>query len=416
MSTKLDYIMHMFRRLQDGNSDISCLVTGDKGTGKSNTILYMIMKYLDMYSFVCPHCGAEFYKNIYDIEWDDNNNPKFFKPKNTSEIHIRCPIEKKLNMTTKKLEPIRGCGKTFPLSQRRKIKFDANKFIAYDNQDVLDKMFDMPQYAPIGLDEAYNVLAGANHNKSEVKYLKEKINVIRPKRHIIFYAIPEITWLDSKVREGFANFWIRMIDRGECVLFEKDKGESIDKWHLKELNKSMGVVRFFSSPTKILRSLKKTATYFDNFSVPAVPESIYTEYEYYRNAKNIQRELEEMEVSDKDNAKIVAWNLLNRWDRIRLAIDKSKSGKCTYKILTDEIMVNPVTRKSLATEPTIRNWVQGVNKYVKSQGKEIAEFAEEAEAKDGDSEVEDSGPKLEIIGEDTTPVKVVDIDAEVIEL
>jgi hypothetical protein len=415
MGNKLDYILHTFRRLQENNYDVSILLTGVKGAGKSNTSIFMTLKYLDMFSFVCPHCGAEFYKNIYDMKLDGNGEPVFLR-QNDKKIYIQCPIEYKIDLQTKKKVPVRGCGKIHPLSQRKKVKFDGDKFIAYDNQDVLDKMFDMPQYAPIILDEAMNVLAGQNHNKSETKYLKEKINVIRPKRHMIFYNIPEITWLDSKVREGFASFWLRMIDRGEAILFEKDQGECFDKWHLKELNKMMGTVKFFSSADKIRRSVKKHPCFFDTFSIPKVPDSIYDEYEYYRNAKNIQREMEEMEVSEKDTAKIVAWNLLNRWDRIRLSIDKSKSGKCTYKVLTEEIMVNPVTRKSLATEPTIRNWVQGVNKYVKSQGKEIAEFAEESEVKETEFEEDDSGPKLEIIGEDNKPKNVVDVSAEVIEL
>src|SRR6056297_3641444 len=133
MSTKIDYILHMFRRLQEGNSDIGLLVTGDKGMGKSNTAIYMIMKYLDLFSFVCPHCGTEFYKNIYDIDGSDPDSPKFFKPKDPSKISIRCPVEYKLNMQTKQKEVVRGCGKTFPLSERKKVRFDADKFIAYDN-------------------------------------------------------------------------------------------------------------------------------------------------------------------------------------------------------------------------------------------------------------------------------------------
>ena len=375
MVGKIDYILHMFRRLQENNYDVSILLTGVKGSGKSNASMFLVLKYLDMFSFVCPHCGAEFYKNIYDVDLSDPDNPRFVKTV-SDNIYIRCPIEYKLDLATKKKVPVRGCGKVFPLSQRKKVKFDADKFIAYDNKDVLDKMFDLPQYSPFIIDEAMNVLAGQNHNKSETKYLKEKINVIRPKRHMIFYNIPEVTWLDSKVREGFASFWLRMIDRGEVILFEKDQGESMDKWHLKELNKMMGIVKFFSSADKIRRSVRKHPCYFDSFSIPAIPQATYDDYEYFRNAKNIQRELEELEVSDKDVSKFVAWNLSKHWDRIKVAVDRTKQGKMTYRVLMDEVYRNPVTMKSFVSEPTLRNWITGVDKYVSSSGKDITTFAD----------------------------------------
>ena len=371
-----NYIMHMFRRLQDNNFDLSILLSGDKGMGKSNTGIWFSMKYIELFGFVCPNCGAEFYKNVYSIKNKDSDTPEFVIPDYilNDRAKIQCPINERLDIKTGQKKHVSGCGYKFPWSQRKKIKWEAKKFIAFDAKSLVDLVFNAPPYSPILADEAFQILSGQNHNRAENKYLKEVLNNARPKRHMMFYCIPEAVWLDSKVREGFSSFWIRMIERGKAVLFEKDKGESKDKYHMKELEQIFGVVKYFTPMEKIKRNLKKHPCYFDMINIPAVSKPVYNDYEMYRNSVLLQRQVEELSLSNKDIAKMAVWNLLNNWERVKIAINKSRENRPTYNILQNEILVDPVTRRSLASEPTIRNWCNGVEKFIKSKGQDSSAF------------------------------------------
>lgn len=390
---RIDYVLHLFSRLQINNFDLSVLCSGAKGFGKSTTAIYLSKRYVDLFGFVCPNCGAEFYKSVYAIK--EGNTFVIPDYVLNDKARIICPEQYRLDLKSGNKIKIRGCGHKFKWSERKKIKWEAKKFIAYDAQGMIDLLFNAVENSPIIADEAFQILGGQNHNRAENKYLKEVINNSRPKRHLIFYCIPEVTWLDSKVREGFSSFWLRMIERGEAVLFEKDKGESKDKYHMKELEKIFGTVKFFTPMDKIKRNLKKHPCFFDVFTIPTLPEQIYDDYEMYRNSVLLQRQVEELSLSNKDIAKIMAWNLFNQWDRFKIGVNSSKEAKPTYNLILNEIMVDPVSRKSLASEPTLRNWMKGVDDYVKTKGSESKIF--DGQIQDSDNSIDEIDKKTESI-------------------
>jgi hypothetical protein len=329
-----------------------------------------------MFGFVCPSCGCDFYKNLYASKTDSSGKVYFEIPEYVllDKAWIQCPIHEKIDFKTGKKETYLGCGHKFRWSERKKIKWASNKFISYDAKSLTDLLFHAVPYSPIVADEAFQILGGQNHNRAENKYLKEVLNNARPKKHIMFYCIPEVSWLDSKLREGFSSFWIRMVERGEAVIFEKDKGESKDKYHMKELEKIFGTVKFFTPMDKIKRNLRKHPCFFDMIKIPELPEKVYNDYEMYRNSILLQRQVEELELSNKDIAKIMVWNLMRQWDRFKIDVDKSKEVRPTYDILIRDVVVDPVTRKPLASEPTLRNWLKGVDDFVASKGSDVMAF------------------------------------------
>jgi len=376
MANRVDYLLHYFHRLQANNFDVMIMVSGSKGFGKSTASIYLAKRYLELFSYICPHCGRHGFKNFYSIRNEDTETPEFYIPEVVlnDTANLLCKQEYELDRKTGKKVLTTGCGKKFKWSQRKKIPWRAEDNIAYDNEDVIEKVTSLPNYSPVILDEAMRFAAGMQHATRDSKYIKQIFNVIRPKRYLMFLCIPEMTWLDSKYREGFSSFWLRMIERGVGVLFEKDKGEAKDKYHLKELDKAMGTIKFFTPMDKIKRNLKKLPTYFDMFKIPDLSEKVYNDYEMVRNSVTLQRQAEEMELSNKDMAKIAAYNISTEWDRIKMAVNKTRDNKITYEILLREIFVNPLDRKSLASEPTIRNWIKGVKDYVKSKGKDAHSF------------------------------------------
>lgn len=361
--------------MQDNHFDVMTIVTGAKGFGKSTAAIYLSIKYIQKFGFVCPDCGAEFYKNVYAID-GSTSPPRFYIPDfvKDGKAVIECPIQYKLNLKTGERKQISGCASRFTWGERKQIKWEAQKFIAYDNQDVFDKIFSLPDFSPIIADEAMKFSAGQLHNKAESKALKELLTMVRPKRFLFFLCIPEFGWLDSKYREGLSSFWLRMIERGAGVLIEKDKGEAKEKYHVKDMEEIMGVIKFFTPMEKIRHKLKKHKCYFDMFRFPALPQRIYDNYEMVRNAVNLQRQVEERQLSNKDLAKVLSWNILNKWDKLRVLVDRCNNQKPTYSLLSNEFLSDPITKQPLASDATIRNWVQGVNSYVKSGGKNIHTF------------------------------------------
>jgi len=369
------YYIHYVRRLQENHFDVLNILSGAKGFGKSSLAIIMAKDYLDKFSFVCPYCKNEFYKNLYTMEETENGYqfyiPEFIK---NDKAYIKCPIALELDEKTGEKKKVSGCGGKFVYSQRKKIKWDPGKFIAYDNQDVVRKIFSLPQCSPIIADEAINFLSTLDHNKTESKELKKLFTVVRPKRFFYFFNIPELTWVDSKYREVMSTFWIRCIERGTAVIFERDKGEAKDKYHLKELEKIMGTVKFFTPMEKIKRSIRKHPCFFDMIKFKELDKKTYEEYEYVRNARNLQRQIEEQELSNKDIAKVMSWNLLRNWDRIQIEVNKSKDNRMTYNLLVREILLNPVQNQKMVSEGTLRNWIFGVDEYVKSKGKSTEVF------------------------------------------
>ena len=369
----IDYILHFFRRLQANNYDVLTIVTGPKGTGKSSSTIYLARRYNQLFGFMCPKCGAMFYKNSYDMKIVDGKSV-FYIPEKVLNGKVQCPYKYKLNIKDNKKEIDSGCGHVFDYKDRKIPKWESKTFVCYDNKDIVDKIFSLPDYAPIVADEAVKAASAQNWNKSDAKELKDLFTVIRPRRFLMFFNLPEFTWLDHKYREGMSSFWLRIVDRGIAVLFEKDKGESKDKYHLKELEALMGTVKFFTSTEKVGAKLKKHPCYFDTLSIPMLPDNVYDDYELYRNAVNLQRQVEERTISNKDMAKIATFNLMHNWDRIKLAVDKSKEYATTYRILNDEIFVNPLTRAPLVSEATLRNWNNGVENFIKTQGQNALVF------------------------------------------
>lgn len=638
-----NYFLHFVRRFQENNNDCLAIVSGDKGSGKSTLTIGMAKEYVKKFGFICPHCKTEFYKNLYKSK-REGNSIHFYVPDKIKigEIKIQCPEYYELNLKTGMKEKISGCGKIFIWSERKRIKWDAEKFIAYSNSDARKKILNMPKYSPLIFDEAMNFMCltedtlikmprnlkthkfgvpikelvgrknftvysfdtkneklclsnchgcyyvgkeqvyeleltngfkiqatkehkfitmdgdikqlkdlvwfkdgvtkrylkkktnekpigktkqlGSNkllyefsdrlrvfsenishntrnqividnkkvrmaehrfiyneingeipdnfvvhhknnnplnnkinnlegmslskhssytikkigcphkiiskekenfsygydtssagkkgfgshsgviksikyvgiksvyslveveknhnyfannmlvknsamdHNKTESKEMKKLFTVVRPRRLFMMANIPELTWIDSKYREIMSHFWIYCINKGVAFIMEKDKAVTKDKWHLKELSKILGTIKYFTGIDKIKRNIKKHPCYSNTITWGELPSKFYDNYELVRNAHNLREQVEEMAVTNNDLAKIMCYNLLYHWDRIHQNVIRGKKNSITYNVLRNDILINPVTKLPMASETTVRNWVIGVEEFVKTKG------------------------------------------------
>jgi len=113
--------------------------------------------------------------------------------------------------------------------------FSVEKYTAYDNAEVMEKIYNLPEYSPIIADEAARFAMGEDWNKSENKELKKLAAQIRPKHMIVFLNLPRFSWLDKKYSSDMVSLWVRVITRGHVIVFQPDLSEVKEPWHLKEM-------------------------------------------------------------------------------------------------------------------------------------------------------------------------------------
>jgi hypothetical protein len=175
------------------------LCSGDKGFGKSSATIYLARQYNDLFSFICPYCGNEFYKSVYSHKKKENGKVDFYIPDivKQDKVWIQCPEDFELDLNTQQKTKVSGCGRLFKYSQRKKIKWNAARYIAYDNPDVVEKIHTLPKKSPLICDESIKFAASFEANKTESRELKKLFTVIRPKRFWIFFTNANriVSWL-----------------------------------------------------------------------------------------------------------------------------------------------------------------------------------------------------------------------------
>lgn len=168
MGAKFDYMIRDWRYLSENNYDILVPIDGPKGSGKSYTAVAIAKRYIEIYGFVCPHCGTEFFKNVWERVFDKNGNivtnadnvPIFRINKDIEQgyklvngkkkrVMIECPLDYDTDLNTGEKKIRMGCGHRFFFKERKIPKWDARKYIAYDNKDVMNKIYTVPKYTPI---------------------------------------------------------------------------------------------------------------------------------------------------------------------------------------------------------------------------------------------------------------------------
>jgi len=365
-------------RMADNNFDRFVIVSGEKGSGKSTLVIMLIQEYLSKFSFVCPNCNSIFYKSIYAKEQTEHGY-RFYIPKEIldNQVLIKCPMYYELNMKTGLREKVSGCGCLFPLSRRRRLKYKVRDFVAYNNDEAYNTIIRANVGKPVQCDEAITFMSSLDFNKTESKEMKRLFTVIRPRRLLTFALAPEFSSIDRRYRDDFSHYWMYVFERGHCIVFEKNKAVSDDKYSIKNLQKIMPVLKYFTPTDKIIKALKRHPCFFDYFKFDELDAKTYDEYELYRNASNIRKAIQEQEFSGKELQKLIAWNTMTHWDSVAIEVARQKDRKMTYGIFCNHLLRNPLSTKAMASEPTVRNWVRAIDQWVKTKGENVDAFVEE---------------------------------------
>lgn len=343
---KLTQFVLYCRAMQEADLDALCVTSSPKGFGKSSFMIQMGRYYMKIFGLVCNNCRHEW---VY--------TGKALIPGKYGEIKIKDNL-------------FQPCPKCHSGNIRKVDELDFMKYLAYDNDDVRDLIYDLPDYCPILPDEGVRFLMGEDWMLTESKMMKKLFAQMRTKHRLLFTNIPKFKWLDSKYRNDMTTFWVRILNRGLALLLQPDLGENDDPWHMKELQKMLKDYFYFTKREDLIERaellVKKHPCVFDYFMIPKVPEPIYNRYLLARDAKVFEKESKEIQLDQKEIAKIAAWNISNNWEKIAGAVKmQSRFGKPTLKMLESFVFNHPKTDEPIVRYTTIRNWLQTVDKVMK---------------------------------------------------
>lgn len=347
--SKLNQLVIYLRMFQEKDLDVLAITSSPKGFGKSSLIIQASRRYVELFGLICIACGHEW---IYEgkVVKAANNLVAAIASIEIDEIPLdKCP---KCKGDSKRIG-----------------RFNFKRYLAYDNEEVLEKVHDLPGHSPILCDEGVRFMMGEDWNTWESKRLKKLFAQMRTKHMLVFANIPKFNWVDRKYRDDMCTFWIRILKRGLALLFQPDLGEGKDPWHMKELEEQLGSYNYFTSEEELMKRVEKIMARhpcaFDFFKVPPVPEDIYADYLKARNAKAFERSQLDASIDQREIGKIVAYNLLHKWQQIEGAVKAGRFEKPTLQLLEQFVFSNPKDEQPIARYTTIRNWVKEIEDVMK---------------------------------------------------
>ena len=244
--------------------------------------------------------------------------------------------------------------------------FDVDKYVAYNNEDVIEKIHSLPKYSPLIGDEAVRFAWSRDWNKSANKELARLSAQVRTKKLIFFMNIPKLSWIDSVYRESMLDIWIwvhsTFTDRGKeshAFVFEPDdnQGEG-DSWHMSLLKKSGKAKKTrigrFTDVEKVHKMVKNHPCFMDSFIYPKLPQGIYDRYLVIRDKKAFEQAYKY--INQKDAAKILVHNVRENWQKLVTAVSQVRIAKPTHKIIADILLHDPARNESILSQDMVRIW------------------------------------------------------------
>ena len=253
-------------------------------------------------------------------------------------------------------------------------RFDVEKYIAYNNKDIIEKIHSLPEYSPLIADEAIRIVWSRDWNKMDNKELAKLSTQIRTKKLIFFMNIPRLAWIDSMFRTGLLDIWIwvhaNFTDTGKeshAMIFEPDENQGEpDQWHMnlfRKFSKSKkNRVGRFTDIERLYKMVKNHPCFMDSFKFPKVPKDIYDRYLIIRNKRAF--ESNEQFIDQKDAAKILIYNIKHNWKKLNETISESRVKRPTNKIISEILSFDPIRKKTMINPATIQTWFTEMYKII----------------------------------------------------
>jgi len=157
--------------------------------------------------------------------------------------------------------------------------FDPEKNIAYNNNDVSNKIDELAPFSALICDEAVRFALSSEWAKKEHRELRKKLAQVRTKHFLFILCFPlKVYKLESTYLQSYVNYWVDLYARGRSVIYIKNANPTQDGWALKEFDKVVGSYNEFTSEEQIKQKLMKHPNYWQMMKIPKVPEHVYEKY------------------------------------------------------------------------------------------------------------------------------------------
>lgn len=179
-------------------------------------------------------------------------------------------------------------------------RFNPKRHLAYNNQDVMNKIDKLDKFEPIVCDEAVRFATAADWNKKESKKLKKKLAQVRTKHLLFILCFPlKVSKVEKNYLDSFVNYWIDLFARGVGSIFVKDKNPVNDSWRMKEF-KNVGSYSEFTKLSTIEKKLKKHPNFWKIVKFPKPPKWLYQKYSQIREDNVYDEESVRKSVTKED--------------------------------------------------------------------------------------------------------------------
>ena len=272
-------------------------------------------------------------------------------------------------------------------------RFDVEKYIAYNNKDIIEKIHSLPPYSPLIADEAIRIVWSRDWNKMENKELAKLSTQIRTKKLIFFMNIPRLQWIDSMFRTGLLDIWIwvhaNLSPEGKesyALVFEPDENQGEpDQWHMSTFRKysksKRNRIGRFTDIERLFKMVKNHPCFMDSFKFPKVPKELYERYLLIRNKRAF--ESTDQYINQKDAAKILIYNIKHNWIKLNNTIRESRVKRPTNKIISEILAYDPIRKKTMINSGTIQKWFTEMYGII-PEGEPNKEEKKDEEQKDKD--------------------------------
>ena len=187
------------------------------------------------------------------------------------------------------------------------IPFSPKHHMAYTNNQVQERIDNLPRFSPLVCDEAINFASSAEWSKVENRELRKKLAQVRT-RHLFFILCwpMKVSKIEKSYLDTFVNYWLHIIKRGVGVIFVPDLNPVTDSWRL-NLFKDIGGFTEFTGMDKVKKKLMGHPNFWYMITAPKPSENFYRKYLNIRekNVYNAEGVLSNMSRQDIHKAILV---------------------------------------------------------------------------------------------------------------
>lgn len=163
----------------------------------------------------------------------------------------------------------------------KKFKLEKNVIFMPNEDEIKKKIFELPKFSPMSLDEAIKVLYKRGWMTRERRILNILFGMCRKMNLAFFMAIPNFWDLDPYYRSDRVKIWIYVPKRGRAILFIRNKNPfTEDPWNKKKNEKILDKYKghLAANPEYLLTACKKMKIYSHSFTFPDLPPKLKQRY------------------------------------------------------------------------------------------------------------------------------------------